>query len=873
MTPKPILFFPEVTRTSRSKKNSNHLSLVKPSKEEQVRSFDRSVSNLEREFRNQTVRFDNAIQGLVPEMILVFEIAGTIEEFYKAVEETSGMEYLAEYPEEKLEEATGFYYRAPDGEIKEGPVERRVFVTMNSQAGITELLAHWHRFKYGEDYQKGTTKFRNLFAQLMSIRPYNIYDRIKDTGLELYLDELKAEASEIVNFEIEFTFHASAEQRNLILAETEQFLAEVDGRLIFESISVIPEIKYFGAVASAPIIVFDDLTENTNIQFLQSHRILYFKPVGQGVGRFGETEKPIQVDEAEISKVNDDEKIHVALLDGMPLQNHRRLANKLVIDDPDSFSTNYLPEARIHGTLMASLILQGDIDAPTLIKSKLYVRPVLKPVNSFGTSLERIPGDRLIIDLIHRSIKRLFEKDGETPPSAPDVKIVNLSIADEFKPFLRSISSWAKLLDYLSFKYKFLFILSGGNYTEEIKIPVSLQTFESISAAERELLIYQALFEQNYERKILTPSESINSLCIGGAHSDFSEFQDLAGYYNPDSSDTLPSTISRIGYGFNRALKPDMLFASGRTLYRITRTNTEEIFLKLNDTISNRPPGIKVAIPGQAGSISSTGYTVGTSLSAALTTNKAGQLYDLLDNLNDQGENEIGKEYYAVLIKTLLIHYCESDTTRKEFEKKLESHYKMTAKILKEYTFQNIGNGILNARKLGFCTDQRVTLIGFGKLKKDEGHIYKFPLPNVLSGKKIKKRIIITLGWISPVNFSSGKYKMADFFFDNIKASQDDLILDRAGSDVYVNKRGTVQHDILENENADVYVEGSDLVIKISCRENASGLKTRENKYETEYGVAVTLELEDSSKIEIYNEIKTTIDAIRVQLKAKVRIK
>ena len=100
---------------------------------------------------------------------------------------------------------------------------------------------------------------------------------------------------------------------------------------------------------------------------------------------------------------------------------------------------------------------------------------------------------------------------------------------------------------------------------------------------------------------------------------------------------------------------------------------------------------------------------------------------------------------------------------------------------------------------------------------------------------------------------------MAHIFFDNIKSSQYDLVLERTGADFHISRRGTIQHDILSNESADVYIEDSVLSIKVNCKELASGLKTRNKKYAVEYGLAVTLETNDASIVNIYDEIKTKL--------------
>ena len=861
MPDQPILVFPQATVSARSTRGFTPPTLVSPSKDQQVQNFNNRMGDLDRVFINETARFAQNIEGLIPEMVLVFEVAGTIDEFFKAVESTPGMEYLMEFQDEFLDDGMGFFYRDANNQIVDREIEKRIFVSLTNQRGILELLSYWRKYRYGEVFPRGATKFRNLFGQLNNIRPYNVQDRLRDTGFEKYLDELRILEVGFVKFEIEFVFHTSSVQRNAIITEINTELANVGGAIINESISVIPEIKYFGAIAEAAIDAFENLTQNAVVTFLKSQRILFFKPVGQSIGTEIDRDGQDLTDDNPLEFEESNEEPIVALLDGMPLENHQKLNGKIALDDPDDFSNNYLPSNRIHGTSMASLIIHGDLDNPSTIKSRLYVRPILQLIgNGNGNFLEKFPENKLIVDLIHRAVIRMF--DGPTP-IASSIKIINFSIGDEYRPFLQTISTWAKLLDYLAYRYKVLFIISAGNYNEKIVLPVSSTQLESLTQEQREVLFYKAIFEKNYERKILTPSESVNGLTIGGFHNDGSIYQNRPGNFNPCMMNDLPCLYSRIGYGFNKSLKPDLIFDSGRSLYRISGTNHGQIELRAINGSANYPPGIKTAIPGLAGTLNSIGFSSGTSNANALISNKACKLYEVLEDINQlqsqNGGNIVPKNFYAVLLKTLIVHYSDCENIEQKLTSIIHSVPGVTDKIIKEYIYQNAGYGVLNKKAVGICTEKRVTVIGFGKLKKDEGHIYKFPLPNVLSGKKVQKNLKISLGWISPINFSSGKYKMAQLYFDNIKSSQNDLYLDRAGADINISRRGTIQHDILSNESADVYINNSELAIKINCKELASGLKTRYNKYEIEYGLAVTLEIDKESEINIYDEVRTKL--------------
>ena len=124
-----------------------------------------------------------------------------------------------------------------------------------------------------------------------------------------------------------------------------------------------------------------------------------------------------------------------ALLDGVAMTQHNLLTNRLIVDDPDNYANNYgaATEQR-HGTAMASLILHGDLNAPAPeppVRRPLYVRPVMYPQrDEFGEVRECMPPDRLVIDLIWRAFIRMFDGERGEEPTAPTVRVVNLSIGD-----------------------------------------------------------------------------------------------------------------------------------------------------------------------------------------------------------------------------------------------------------------------------------------------------------------------------------------------------------------------------------------------------------------------------------------------------------
>jgi hypothetical protein len=171
----------------------------------------------------------------------------------------------------------------------------------------------------------------------------------------------------------------------------------------------------------------------------------------------------------------------VALFDGLPQEQHPFLAGLLAIDDPDDYTAEYQINDRHHGTAMASLITRGDLldDSQTLPTHKLYVRPIMKPYPNAGqTSTEFVPETVLIVDSLYKAILRLFEPAHGS--AAPTVKVINLSIGVSSRIFYTMVSPLARLLDWLSFSYRVLFIVSAGNHAEDLSLPIHFDAFKEI---------------------------------------------------------------------------------------------------------------------------------------------------------------------------------------------------------------------------------------------------------------------------------------------------------------------------------------------------------------------------------------------------------
>ncbi len=274
-------------------------------------------------------------------------------------------------------------------------------------------------------------------------------------------------------------------------------------------------------------------------------------------------------------------------------------------------------------------------------------------------------------------------------------------------------------------------------------------------------------------------------------------------------------------------------------MYQSVVNNGSNATLRLNH--SHGPPGQCVAVPGNLGGLNQTYHTRGTSNAAALASRWAILLYELIERLRREEGAELPEEYDAVLLKTLLTHGASW--------KNLFSLYRSIlgnsghGRDFKSYLGGLLGYGMTDPRRVMNCTDQRATILGVGHLSDGEGDVFTFPLPPSLSATTHKRRLTVTLAWLTPVDFKRRKYRVAHLWFD----ARNDIAPTRQYADYRAVRRGTVQHEVLVGEDASPFEDGDSINVKVSCRFDADQISEP-----IRYGLAVTLEIAEHLNLPIF---------------------
>jgi hypothetical protein len=263
------------------------------------------------------------------------------------------------------------------------------------------------------------------------------------------------------------------------------------------------------------------------------------------------------------------------------------------------------------------------------------------------------------------------------------------------------------------------------------------------------------------------------------------------------------------------------------------------------------PPGIVTAAPSMGGSASKrVAYTFGTSNSAALISHEAIRCYDaLVDVFRNEGK-DIPEEHIALLLKAMIVHGAEWGDLADMYNGVSEMESKRDrSRKLPRY----VGYGKPNIDKAIECAKNRVTLIGYGDLPVDGAHVYDLPLPFVFN-VRTHRRLTSTLAYFPPISSTRLKYRAAKLWFDIINDNKN-LLGSRVGAEAYTVQRGSVQHEIFENNQAVAWDESGSIQVKINCRKDIKEIKMDS----VPYALMVSFEMRDAIDIDVYTKVRQIV--------------
>ncbi|MBR0820112.1 S8 family peptidase [Bradyrhizobium liaoningense] len=757
----------------------------------------------------------------------MFEVTGSVQNFAKAVQRIDGLEFAGE---EELE--ADDFDQSPE------------FYLLVPQLGaLQQIVSLWELWVREGSVPRNYTPWRDLFSQLRAVRPWGPTDRVSRANRE-YFHILAdgAPDTEFFGLEIELVFRSSIEASQSTERDARHLIETIGGQVVHQSRR--PEFAYHALLAEVPTAEIRRIAALDPTSLAGADPIAAITP--QSIGTAIDVADEM-ISEGIVRTAPLREQPIAAVFDAIPVQAHPLLIDRLRVDDPDDLETRAVGQ-RVHGTAMASLVVHGDLnDAPSPLSRQIYFRPVMY-APAFG--VERFDENRLVIDVIFEAVMRMRSTDGA------EVIIVNLSLGDTTKPFSGKISTWARALDYLSYTYGILFIISAGNSGQSV-ILNDFPDEASFSTAPLDARVQPTLAgidSVKADRRVLAPADSINSLTIGAWHHDFSQeiFRGTTPF-PPFVGVEMPNFSSRLGPGLRRAIKPEALFAGGRERVRIEPASSPT-------SLAPHPHpshywGLKAASPSQNGTLG-THFTIGTSAAAALATHSGHRIFDALEQAYPQLIETMPLAERASLLKAFLVHSASwrgSEVfVRAIVDPTSTLHHEHWRREVSRY----LGFGFVDPDNVIACANDRATLWATGTLGPEDSLIFDLQVPRSLTMSASMREIRATLAWFTPTRPGHLAYRAVKLKIDSLERGSLQLTGVSTTSDQPSNSQsesGTVVHRRWTSSQIGEAASGATIPIQIQ-RERDQGTPIDEP---IPFGLVITIEMPGEAKI--YEEVLTNI--------------
>jgi len=800
-----------------------------------------------------------------PSLVIVLDLAGSVEEFYKAVNKVEGLEFLAEMAGDTTDPDDDFYIQDRGKKRSKKSVEHSLYLVMSNARAVDQMVSFFDHWKKGPKakFEWGLGKFKGVFSQLVDLRRWGPEDRVRETGLiERWQETLDivGDSQSSVRVEVELWYRNDRGQRQASEQEIRTIIADSGGRVVNRA--KIEEIGYHALLAELPRQQVETVVRQgpQAIRLLMAEDVMFVSPF-----------EPMSVKAAPSVPGSEfsfppvalkDNKPRIALLDGVPFQNHDALAGRLSIDDPDDFESGYPLAARSHGTAMASLIIHGDLSVPEIpLDRKVYVRPIMRheelPSDQY---VERVSPDTLFVDLLHRAVRRILIGESSRPPVAPSVRIINLSIGDRGRPLVRRMSPIGRLVDWLALEYNVLFIISAGNHVDPISIPAE-------GASDREsarVAALQAVHASQIVRGILPPGDAMNAVTVGAVHADGSPDPDESSNVWDLSRQGEPALYSATGPGVDRMIKPDIYHVGGRRLFvRPIKQSVLRSDVDLCPARTTRTgPGLRVAAPSEWGSSNRTTFECGTSHATALVTREASLLFDLLEaRSHDRYVSPLPDAmFHPLIVRALLAHACSWGDWQKELSPELritsDQRRNLTPFLGYGRYFSDVARSAVN----------RAVVVAGNFIGLDERHSYDLPLPHSIRNKAEWRRLSITLAYWAPATHGLKRYRAAKVYFTAPELG----LVQGERVDAYYSavQRGSLQHEVIDGSRVTAFRDNATFPVHVECMRGGQ----RGGKIDPiRYALVVSIETAAETSVTVHDEVRAGLLRLHTQAEARQR--
>lgn len=395
----------------------------------------------------------------------------------------------------------------------------------------------------------------------------------------------------------------------------------------------------------------------------------------------------------------DDDASEIGVIDSGIMENHKYISpaingNSKSYIEGDASTADYVKGGG-HGTKVAGAILypKGITQVESPYKLPCFIR-----------NLRVLDKDNFLRYKFPASLMNIIVNEND------DCKIFNLSINSNVPYKTKHMSTWAAIIDKLSFENDVLFLISVGNIN-----------YDTIKYFIKNGKSYPEYLNENLCR-LANPSQSCFGLSVGSIN--MTSFED-ENWLSLGAENDI-SAFSRVGTGIWDTIKPDVVEYGGGLVV----SKNGDALVKHNSVTSTEL--LRSTLHG--------GSALGKdSIGTSFSTPKVAHISAVL--------KQIYPEEGANLIRAFIVQGARLPN---------DYFYNPT-----KTSMQYFGYGLPSLDRVIKNSDHRVTFYNTSKIKAEEGHLYSLKIPEVLRGQGDEYDILIevTLSFTAQVRRTRQKTK------------------------------------------------------------------------------------------------------------------
>jgi len=245
------LLLPTPSSADRDPGHGGGPRIHRPPIEHQSARISPKFTTLNQAFEARRLSLQQLAPGENPELVLVLETIGAVDDFAKAVAKVPALEWLVEWEEDDIPPDDDFYELDKHGNKREKSLSGRLFLLGSNREALDQLLALWNRYQANPTakFDRGLAPFRHVFSRLKDIRPWSVQDRVGKDVREYWQERLDENAP-LIRFEIEAWFSAAPGKNEIARAQITNRVNQLGGKVL--SHVLLTEIAYHGFLVELP---------------------------------------------------------------------------------------------------------------------------------------------------------------------------------------------------------------------------------------------------------------------------------------------------------------------------------------------------------------------------------------------------------------------------------------------------------------------------------------------------------------------------------------------------------------------------------------------------------------------------------------------